>query len=237
MNFYYHPNPEENPVLSAEESSHVVKVFRAKTGDQVAILDGAGNSYQVEISEANSRKCSFRIISKTVAKPKPFGIHIAIAPTKSADRMEWFVEKACELGVDQISIILTQRTERKKVNLDRLEKKAISAMKQSKNLWKCQINDVCRLNDFVASQNNVDYKFAAHVETRQESLLQTKIAPGKQTLVLIGPEGDFSPQEVDLLKASKFELVSLGSNVLRTETAGIAAVHTANLINQINEHT
>ncbi|MEO9853064.1 MAG: RsmE family RNA methyltransferase [Reichenbachiella sp.] len=233
MNFYFHPNPEENPVLSAEESSHVVKVLRGKVGDNIAIMDGLGNSYQAKITDPNSRKCGFEIISKSTLSRKSFGVHIAIAPTKSTDRLEWFVEKACELGVSEISIILTQRTERKKVNLDRLEKKAINAMKQSKNLWKCQIHDICRFKDFVVKYEHADHKFAAYVETGEESLLQRKIIPNEQILILIGPEGDFSPEEIDILKSSNFELVSLGSNVLRTETAGITAVHTVNLINQI----
>lgn len=232
MNFYYHTNPEANSILSLEESAHVVKVLRAKAGDEIAIMDGAGHSYLVEIIDPNPRKCAFKITDKKEATPKPFRIHLAIAPTKSVDRLEWFVEKACEMGVDEISIIQTQRTERKKVNHERLEKKAISAMKQSKNFWKCEVNELKSLKDFVNSQKEVANKYAAYVETGAEDLLQKKVLPHTNCLILIGPEGDFSSEEVDVLKTSNFELVSLGRNVLRTETAGVAAVHTVNLINE-----
>lgn len=233
MNFYYHPNPEENPVLSHEESAHVVKVLRRKIGDLLSIVDGIGNSYQVEITNPDARKCSFKIISKTASIPKPFAVHLAIAPTKSSDRLEWFVEKACELGADRISILHTQRTERKKVNVERLDKKAVSAMKQSKNLWKCKIDKtVISMNDFVDSHVQTAHKYVAYVETGQEDLLQRKIEPDQQVVILIGPEGDFSPDEIELVKSSGFQLVSLGPHVLRTETAGVIAMHTVNLINQ-----
>ena len=232
MNFYYHPNPEETSVLSTEESAHVVKVLRAKEGTHIALLDGLGHSYLVEVTDPNSRKCGFKILEKTHHTPKSYKVHVALAPTKSTDRLEWFVEKACELGVDAISILITQRTERSKVNLDRLEKKAIAAMKQSKNFWKCQISGPIKLRSFVSEHGDVAHKFAAYVETGQESLLQKKVKSNEDILILIGPEGDFSPEEIGLLQDSNYELVSLGSNVLRTETAGIIAVHTVNLINQ-----
>jgi len=232
LNFYYHPNPEKESILSNEESAHVVKVLRAKHGDQIAIMDGQGYSYLAKITDPNPRKCAFKIEEKRKAEYKPYHIHIAIAPTKSADRLEWFVEKACEMGVDEISIIQTQRTERKKVNHERLEKKAISAMKQSKNFWKCKINELISFKSFVSVHEMEENKFAAYVETGLENLLQRKITPHSNSLVMIGPEGDFSPEEIDLLKSSKFELVSLGAYVLRTETAGVAAVHTINMINQ-----
>lgn len=232
MNFYYHPNPEEHTILSTEESAHIVKVLRAKNGDEINLMDGCGHTYLVKIKDANPRKCSFEILEKKIKEQKTYRIHIAIAPTKNIDRLEWFVEKACEMGADEISLILTQRSERKKVNLERLEKKAISAMKQSKNFWKCQINNLDKFKSFIELQKQVPSKFAAYVETGNEDLLQKKIKPNESSLILIGPEGDFSPEEVGLLKSLNYELVSLGNHVLRTETAGIAAVHTVNLINQ-----
>ncbi|SMD31989.1 16S rRNA (uracil1498-N3)-methyltransferase [Reichenbachiella faecimaris] len=232
MNFYYHPNPEESTTLSAEESAHLIKVLRAKNGDQIAIMDGQGHTYLAKITDANPRKCAFEILKKEQKEKKNYGVHIAIAPTKNMDRLEWFVEKACEMGVDEVSLILTQRSERKKVNLERLEKKAISAMKQSKNFWKCTINELVSFKAFVSQQSDTIEKFAAYVETGLEDLLQKKIKPHTQCLILIGPEGDFSPDEVELLKSSNYELVSLGTHVLRTETAGLAAVHTINLVNQ-----
>lgn len=195
-------------------------------------MDGVGGTYQVKIIDANPRKCAFQILQKNTIEKKKFAVHIAIAPTKNIDRLEWFVEKACEMGVDEISLILTQRSERKKVNLERLGKKAISAMKQSKNFWKCRINELIPFKSFIANHANSPNKYAAYVETGQEDLLQRKVEAGTNSLILIGPEGDFAPEEIDILKISDFELVSLGNNVLRTETAGIAAVHTVLLINQ-----
>lgn len=233
MNFCYHTEPENEPVLSAEESAHLVKVLRGKPGSEFTILDGKGNRFLAQIEVPDKRKCTFRILEKTIGEEKPFGAHIAIAPTKNTDRLEWFVEKACELGVDQISIILTKRTERTKVNLDRLKKKALSAMKQSKNVWKCEINGVFKIKDFLVSQKQEPHKFAAYVETGTEDSLETKIPAGENILVLIGPEGDFAPDEIEMMKNNGFELVSLGPTVLRTETAGVIATHTINLVNQL----
>ena len=232
MNFYYHPNPEESPFLSNEESAHLIKVFRARIGDEIMILDGKGHRYLAAVTDPNPRKCEFRIIEKKDSKPKEFRSHIAIAPTKNIDRLEWFIEKACEMGIDEISLILTQRSERKKVNIERLEKKAISAMKQSKNLWKCQINPLLGLREFLSTNSDSYVKIAAYVETGKEDLLQKKIKPQTDTLILIGPEGDFSPTEIEDFKQAGFQLASLGQHILRTETAGLAAVHTINLINQ-----
>lgn len=232
MNFYYHPNPKENYTLSQEESAHLVKVLRAKSGDEIAIMDGLGHNYLARIIDPNPRKCTFEILETKSQNSNNHGVHVAIAPTKNMDRLEWFVEKSCEMGIEEISLIQTQRSERKKVNLDRLEKKAISAMKQSKNFWKCKINELIKLDAFIANNKDLKNKFVAYVETGSEDLLQKKLAPNTKTLIMIGPEGDFSPEEINQLKTSKFELVSLGNHVLRTETAGIAAVHTVNIINQ-----
>lgn len=233
LNYCYHPDPENEPVLSTEESAHVVKVLRGKSGSEFTILDGKGNHYLAQIDNPDKRKCTFKILNKNSQPQKPFFVHIAIAPTKNTDRLEWFVEKACELGVGRISIILTQRTERSKVNLERLEKKAISAMKQSKNLWKSQIGGVFNIDEFINQTLEASNKFAAYVETGQEHGLESKIVPNQDCLILIGPEGDFDPDEIQRLKNSGFELVSLGPSVLRTETAGVIATHTVNMVNQL----
>ena len=234
MNFYYHPDPEQNPTLNPEESGHAIKVLRAKKGDAIDIIDGKGNKYSAEITDPNHRKCAFKIISTEKKLQKTYSTHIAIAPTKSNDRLEWFVEKACELGVNEISILCTHRTERKKVNLERLEKKAISAMKQSKGFWKCKINDIATFNTFIQSQNSDSNKFVAFVATGEESLLQNKIEKEKNILLLIGPEGDFTNEEIELARSANFTPVSLGKHVLRTETAGVIAVHTVELVNQMD---
>ncbi|PIB35832.1 16S rRNA (uracil(1498)-N(3))-methyltransferase [Reichenbachiella sp. 5M10] len=232
MNYYYHPNPTTNPVLSTEESSHAVKVLRKKVGDTIHLMDGKGGKYEAEITDANFRKCAFRITNHEQLMHTHAQVHMAIAPTKNIDRLEWFVEKACELGTAQITILLTQRTERKKVNLERLEKKAISAMKQSKNFWKCQIDELTPYESFVTQLESLaTQSFIAYVETGQEEALQTLIQPQKNTLILIGPEGDFTPEEVQTAVQHGATAVNLGSSILRTETAGIIAAHTFNLVN------
>ncbi|MCV9385139.1 16S rRNA (uracil(1498)-N(3))-methyltransferase [Reichenbachiella ulvae] len=230
MNFYYHPDPASDLTLSQEESSHAVKVLRKKTGDTLHLMDGIGGKYEAEITEANFRKCEFKILKKEEMAPREAQIHIGIAPTKNIDRLEWFVEKACELGVDQITIFITQHTERKKVKLDRLEKKAISAMKQSKSFWKCKIHWADKFPAFLSSTME-EQRFIAYVETGEESALRQLLQAEKDTIILIGPEGDFSPEEVKLATDAGFTAVNLGKNVLRTETAGIIAAHTFNLIN------
>ncbi|MGL1889153.1 MAG: RsmE family RNA methyltransferase, partial [Reichenbachiella sp.] len=119
MNFYYHPAPKDEDILSKEESAHAIKVLRMKIGDIIYLMDGNGGQYEASITDANHRKCGFKLIKKTSCASKPYRTHIAIAPTKSVDRLEWFVEKACELGVDEISFLNTQRSERSKINLER----------------------------------------------------------------------------------------------------------------------
>ncbi|MFY0627285.1 MAG: 16S rRNA (uracil(1498)-N(3))-methyltransferase [Reichenbachiella sp.] len=232
MNYYYHPKPESNFVLNSEESSHAIKVLRKTQGDQIHLMDGNGYSYLAEITNDNFRKCSFKILSKRKHEKKSFSIHVAIAPTKNIDRIEWFVEKVCELGIDEISLIETKRTERTKVKIERLEKKAISAMKQSKNFWKCKINAVQKFNSFLQSKPASTQNFIAFVETGKEESLKKMVTASEKYLVLIGPEGDFTLEEIQHAKTHGFETINLGNNVLRTETAGIIAVHTLNLMNE-----
>lgn len=232
MNYYFHPDPSADLTLSQEESTHAVKVLRKKEGDSIYLMDGTGGKYEAKVTEANFRKCKFEIIHQETVAPKAAKIHIAIAPTKNIDRIEWFVEKACELGADQISLFISKHSERKTIKLDRLEKKAIGAMKQSKSFWKCQISFVGSFSDFIQSLNvEKSGRYIAYVETGEEQALQHKLQTASDALVLIGPEGDFTPQEVDQAEQAGFEAVSLGKNVLRTETAGIIAVHTFNLTN------
>jgi len=230
VNYYYHPNPESENYLSPEESLHAIKVMRSKTGDRLSLVDGKGNMFEVEIE--NLKKCRFLIKKRNSFPKKPFAVHIAIAPTKNIDRLEWFVEKACELGVDKISIIHTSRTIRKKVNHERLIKKSISAMKQSGNFWLCQIDELQSFSTFLKNANQGEHNFIAYVETGKENLLQSKIELGAKMLIVIGPEGDFTLEEFEKAQNSGFQPVSLGQHVLRTETAGVVAVHTVNLMNQ-----
>ncbi|WP_109831209.1 RsmE family RNA methyltransferase [Reichenbachiella versicolor] len=230
MNYYYHADPKSDLTLSSEESSHAIKVLRKKTGDTIHLMDGLGHSYEARITDDNFRRCKFEIVSTEKHDRKPFSIHIAIAPTKNIDRIEWFVEKACELGADRISFIDTKRTERSKVKIDRLDKKAISAMKQSKSFWKCQIDEITTFSNFI-KEPLTGQKFIAFVETGSEVAFNKMIQTNMDSIIMIGPEGDFTFDEVKSAQNQGFQTTNLGKNILRTETAGIIAAHTVNIIN------
>ncbi|MFT7162979.1 MAG: 16S rRNA (uracil1498-N3)-methyltransferase [Bacteroidia bacterium] len=233
MNYFYNEYPDKDTFLSTEESSHCIKVLRKKKGDQIHIINGKGAVFIAEILDTNFRKCSYKILDlKRSESKKNFHSHVAISPTKNHDRLEWFVEKSCELGIDEISIVSTKRTERKKVNMDRLERKTISALKQSKNLHKTQVNNILNLSDFLKSHQEVASKFIAFVDHENPKNLHKQVLRGTNTLVLIGPEGDFNTEEVDLAISYGFEKISLGNSILRTETAGVIATHTINMVNE-----
>ncbi len=231
MPYFYHSDPQNTPTLNSEESQHCVKVLRKRNGDTIEVIDGKGHLYTCEITDDNFRKCSFRILSTESTPPSSTRSHIAIAPTKNHDRMEWFAEKAAELGITDISIVLTERCERKKVNTERLERKLVSAMKQSKNLYKTTLHTPVGLAECI--KNTADYaqRFIAFVDHENPLLLHKEAKPGSDTLVLIGPEGDFTAEEVDMALNNEFKKISLGKSVLRTETAGVAAAHTLILAN------
>lgn len=212
--------------LDADESRHAVKVLRLKVGQEINLIDGNGTFYKANITSENHRKCEFEITQKKEESKKAGYRHIAIAPTKNLDRTEWFVEKAVEIGVDRISFILTKNSERKILKTERLVKKAISAMKQSIKASLPIIDEMKSLKEFLKT-NDSENKFIAYVDFDNPTELKSVVA--ESNLVLIGPEGDFTPDEVELAMKSGFEKVSLGQSRLRTETAGIAAVHILNL--------
>jgi 16S rRNA (uracil1498-N3)-methyltransferase len=215
--------------LPAAESQHAVKVLRLTTGEEVNVTDGRGTLYKAVITDANPKQCNFRVIEKTIIPEKPFSIHLAVAPTKNADRMEWMVEKCVEIGIDTISFVLCKKSERKSINLDRMEKLAVSAMKQSQQYWLPTLNDIVPLDQFIAKSKGS--KFIAFVDESNPNHLKEMAKPGDQYTVLIGPEGDFSTDELSAALQSGFQKVSLGPNRLRTETAGLAAVMILNMVN------
>lgn len=229
MQHYYQPDIQTNPILEGEELQHCVKVMRKRVGDEIGIFDGKGNEYRVAISELTSKMARLVIKSETTLPPKNFRNHIAIAPTKSSDRLEWFVEKACELGVDEISIMLTANCERRKQKIDRLEKKAISALKQSKTGYLTVINEMVTFAQLIEKANDTT-KYIAVVHRDLPPF--SHVLPIKtNSLILIGPEGDFTEKEVELATSHSFIKVALGRSVLRTETAGLVAAHTVNIRN------
>ena len=231
MNLFYQPDlPNGRLHLDEDESHHAVKVFRLAEGDSIEVTDGKGSLYTCRITEANAKKCQFEITNKFVQPSKSHFIHIAIAPTKNNDRIEWFIEKAVEIGVDQISFLLCQKSERKNINLERFQKHAISAMKQSHQSVLPLLSPLEKFSHFV--NQKADQKFVAYVDQENPNHLKDRASKGKSYIVLIGPEGDFSKEELNLAQQNGFSKVSLGPNRLRTETAGLAACHILALLNQ-----
>ena len=229
MQLFYQPQITEGVLsLDTDESRHAIKVLRLKAGDALDLTDGQGHFYKAQITMADARKCGFQIVEKTSVPHNPVYRHIAIAPTKNIDRLEWFVEKAVEFGIDRISLVLCHHSERKVVKNDRLERKAISAMKQSLKAWLPQIDTLQPIEQFLKSAE-ADQKFMAYVDKDNPNHLKELKADTGHQLVLIGPEGDFSAAEVEMALELGYQKVSLGKSRLRTETAGIAAVHLLNL--------
>lgn len=227
--FYQPEIPQGTRYLDREESHHAIRVLRMEKGMVLELTDGKGSFYTAKIVKADPKKCEFEITEKKEVARRDFRIHIAIAPTKNADRIEWFIEKATEIGVDQISFMLCKNSERKSVNFDRLEKVAVSAMKQSQQAWLPRLSEMTAYKEILLTA--ADQKFIAYVDASNPKQLHALAKPQKKYLVLIGPEGDFSKEELELAEKNAFEKVGLGPNRLRTETAGISAVQVLNLVN------
>lgn len=233
MNLFYVENIKGKYYqLSVEESKHVIKVLRLKLDDQLYLTDGKGFFYRTKIVDDNPKHCKVEI-RETIKKHKPGDvyIHIAIAPTKSIDRFEWFIEKTTEIGIDEITPILCERSERKAIRSDRTEKVLISSMKQSFKAFKPKLNPVTKFKDIIAN-NGFATKCIAHCEQVNKISLKNVEIKNKEILILIGPEGDFTSSEIELAKKYEFEEVSLNKSRLRTETAGIVACNTINIITE-----
>jgi 16S rRNA (uracil1498-N3)-methyltransferase len=231
VNLFYQPLLEEGILyLDEEESRHCIKVLRKQAGDRIRITDGKGFFYDAAITKADSRQCAFEVKDRIEEKEKPFSIHIAIAPTKNADRIEWFVEKAVEIGIDAITLLNCKNSERSFIKIDRLKKVAISAMKQSVKARLPFIEEMTPFATVVSSATAAE-KFIAFVDFDNELHLKAIAQKQKTYIVLVGPEGDFTTEELSIATSSGFKKISLGNSRLRTETAGIVACHTLNLIN------
>ena len=207
--------------LPEEEAHHAVHVLRLSAGSIIGLLDGKGSYAEAELVEVTKKKCTVRILRKETDSPERNArIHLAVAPTKQMERFEWFLEKATEIGVDRITPLLTHRTERDKLRRDRIEKVLVGAMKQSQRRWLPQLDELTKLKDLDAS--NVLQKFFGWCEGEHVDLTSV-YDPMKDALMVIGPEGDLTPEEAEMLMAQGFQAVSLGKARLRTETAAIAA--------------
>lgn len=231
MYLFYTPDILTSNVLSEEESQHCVRVLRYTRGDEILLTDGKGNTYTARITNPHPKHCEFEVLTQEKQqKAHDFYLHIAIAPTKNIERMEWMVEKCTEIGVDEITPLLCRFSERKQIRIDRLEKIVLSAAKQSLTPYLPKLNELTDYDTFVR-QATEETKFIAHCYKEEKRDLKDEIQRGKSVLVLIGPEGDFSEQEVEEALALGFVPVSLGNSRLRTETAGVVACHTAVLMN------
>ena len=253
LRFFYTPTPETGQ-LPADEAQHALRVLRLGMGDELHLMDGKGVFHRAVITEADNHHCRYRILESLPQQPEWQGtIHLAVAPTKNMDRMEWLVEKATEVGFDRLSLLDCRFSERRVVKTDRLAKIIVSAMKQSHKAWLPQLDEMTPFRKFITRDDLPQQRFIAHcypladiaVAVPEASVtvpegspegslpfLLDLLTPHTPALVLIGPEGDFSIDEVRAAEAAGFRSISLGTSRLRTETAALVAVHMMRLANR-----
>ncbi len=234
MQLFFQENIERPlTYLDEVESKHLIRVLRKKQGDSIRLTNGKGQVFEGVISEANPKRAVLNILSVEEVTEDGFYIHLAIAPTKSPDRMEWMVEKISEIGFHELTLLETINSERSFLKTDRLQKKMISACKQSLKYRTPTIKATTKLSELFKSGEFDDYqKFIAYVDEDHENHLFDVALPNKRYLILVGPEGDFDPKEIQTALDNGFTPISLGKSRLRTETAGLAAVQILQVINR-----
>ena len=233
MYLFYVPEIDQRWELDEEESQHCVRVLRLSVGDEILLTNGKGSTYQARITNPHPKHCAFEVLSsEQQVNKRPYRLHVAIAPTKNIDRLEWMVEKCTEIGVDEITPLLCRFSERKVIKPERLHKIIVSAAKQSLKAYMPVLHDMCTFDEFI-SHTFCEQRFIAHCYKDKKRLLQQELHPAADVVVLIGPEGDFSEEEVMRALAQGYVPVSLGESRLRTETAGVVACQTVALINQV----
>ena len=234
--YFYVPDASITTELPQDEAIHAIRVLRLQPNDEIFLMDGKGSFYKALITLVTNKKCLFHIIETLPQQPTWIGhIHLAIAPTKMMERMEWMAEKATEIGFDELSFLNCKFSERTKLRVDRIEKIIVSAVKQSRKAWMPSINDMTGFKAFV-SQPRQGRKFICHCYEefpKKDFFTEITTVPDEDITVLIGPEGDFSIDEVQLAINSGYESVTLGKSRLRTETAGLMAVTMANIARRI----
>ncbi|MEI6816587.1 MAG: 16S rRNA (uracil(1498)-N(3))-methyltransferase [Bacteroidota bacterium] len=231
MHIVYAPDIHADTyLLSKEESYHCIKVLRLRIDDKIQLMDGMGNFFSGIIIDNDPRECGIKIMETHKEPERAFKLHIAMAPTKNIDRFEWFLEKATEIGIDEITPIVCAHSERKIILLDRLEKISIAAIKQSVKATLPKINPMITFKELMKSSTETQ-KFITNCQENQENHLMKKYLKGNDCMIIIGPEGDFSPDELTMAMKNGFESVSLGKYRLRTETAGMVACDIINLKN------
>lgn len=235
MQLFYSPNIQNNIFeLNEEETRHCYKVLRLNVGDNINITDGNGNLFIAKLIHLDKNKGLAEIIeTKTLHNQRNFYLHIAIAPTKNADRIEWFVEKVTEIGIDEITLLECEHSERSNYKIERLEKILVSAMKQSIKTFKPKLNKSVDCLRFINEVSFEGTKFIAHCEDKEPKKFIDIYAKNTNVLVLIGPEGDFSKKEINAALNNNYTALSLGNSRLRTETAGMVACEIFNFYNEL----
>ena len=232
MQLFFDPNiTGETHTLSESESKHAVRVLRKNTGDTLHIVNGKGSLFTCKITDAHPKRCTLEVIQTEEQPTIQPEIHLAVAPTKGNDRMEWLMEKATEIGITSITPIICERSERKTIKTERLEKVAVAAMKQSLKVWLPIVNEPKSFQDFVNSQHK-GQRCIAHCLSEGQESLKNYCQQGQATTILIGPEGDFTSNEIKMASDNGFHPITLGESRLRTETAALVALHTVHLVNQ-----
>lgn len=237
VRFFYVPDAATAIELPEEEAQHAVRVLRMQQGDEMMLMDGAGTFYRASVAETTKKRCTYHI-EETLPQPRQWlpHLHLAMAPTKNMDRTEWTCEKATEIGFDELSFLRCKFSERTVIKNERIDKILVSAMKQSHKAWKPILNEMEDFKKFIDSAKDKEGgKFICHCydepDLGEKKLLKDYLQSGEDALVMIGPEGDFSIDEVKYAEANGFQSVSLGESRLRTETAALVAVHIMNLVN------
>ncbi len=232
--FYIDDLSSDIYTLSAEESKHVVRVLRMTVDDLLYLTDGRGTRCRAAILVADPRACVVQVVERETITLRPFRLHVAVAPTKNEARMEWFVEKATEVGIEVITPLLCDHSERRYLHEERLDKIAVSATKQSLKAHKPQVQPLTKIDDLIlaADVETEMQKFICYCEGDVRVPLQSVYRKGSSALILIGPEGDFSPREVELALSYGFLPITLGTSRLRTETAALAATFYFNFLNE-----
>lgn len=234
MQLFYNPNIDENTdsfTFDKDESRHIIKVLRKKDGDILFVTNGSGYLFECEITLASDNKCSVKINSFEKKSPSKYHLHLAVAPTKMNDRFEWFLEKATEIGIQEITPIICDRSERKVINKERFDKIILSALKQSNELYLPKLNKAISFKEFL-KHKNTGLQLIAHCEETNKKTLKSVLKPNEDVTVLIGPEGDFSTKEIEMALESGFIPVSLGNTRLRTETAALVSCHSVVFFNE-----
>lgn len=234
MHVFYTPDIDSSEYsLNEEESKHCLKVLRLGLGDVVNLIDGRGGFYEAEIIGEGKRNVQLRVTASTQEYQKRnHHLHIVVAPTKNIDRLEWFLEKATEIGIDEITPVICERSERKIIKEDRLNKVITSAVKQSLQAYHPVLNPQISLTDFLKMEHD-SIKMIAHcIDGEPRQYISQVLLPHQRYLILIGPEGDFSPKEIELALQSGFKPLTLGNTRLRTETAALAACFEVNYLNR-----